>query len=138
MGYFTVYNLTATPLDEDRPADPARVQALEKEVEKMNVFDDGAYDVGWSGYVKWYDYESDMGLLSRRFPDFLFYLEGDGEGYGDFWGDFYVNGKVMREATHIIRDPFNPAKAVSANGIINNPFIDGPKEGRYTYQNGEE
>lgn len=139
MGYSTVYNLTVTHLDENRPADPARIQALEKEIEKMNVFDDGgAYDMGWSGYVKWYDYESDMGLLSERFPDFLFYLEGDGEGYGDFWGDFYANGRVMREATHIIRDPFDPAKVVRANRVDDNAPVGGTKEERYTYQNEEE
>lgn len=125
MGYYTNYALSAKAYNEKIPVE--RIRQLEDEIAVMNVFDeDGNYENGWYGFVKWYDNEEDMGLLSRRFPEFLFYLEGDGESYGDHWGCYYLNGTVMRDVIVTQYLDFDLCKTVPAEPA---------KSDRYTYQN---
>ena len=43
--------------------------------------------------TKWYEHDDDMLNLSAEFPDFVFILDGEGEGKDDVWRSFYKNGK---------------------------------------------
>ena len=43
--------------------------------------------------VKWYKHDEDMKLLSKKHPDILFELYGNGEEDGDMWKAYYKNGK---------------------------------------------
>jgi hypothetical protein len=47
-------------------------------------------------------------LLSARYPDYLFILEGDGEEYNDLWKAYYWNGKMQFCPARISFDPFDP------------------------------
>ena len=107
MGYYTQYTLDVYDCPEKDKA------SLVKEIEKLNVFEPGGcFECGWSGYMKWYDHDRDMALLSTRFPDAVFQLDGDGEEDDDTWRCFYKNGMIQDGALEVIRieRPFDATK----------------------------
>ena len=78
MGYYTHYKL-ALPSD--------------KHMEALREICGDQVDYLNSGEgTKWYNHDEDMLALSKRFPDVLFVLDGDGETQGDVWRKFYRNG----------------------------------------------
>lgn len=108
MGYYTQYGLT---MEQAKGALPFDKKALYTEIMQMNVFgDDGSVDYGFYAYTKWYDHEQDMLLLSARFPNVLFALEGDGEDSDDRWQDYYLGGRVMHGGIEIVYNEFDPEK----------------------------
>lgn len=50
----------------------------------------------FGGENKWYDHERDMEKVSRRFPDAIFRIEGNGEEQGDVWKAYFKNGKSVK------------------------------------------
>ena len=112
MGYYTNYTLTQTGCAK------RDIKRLEDEIEKLNVFEDGAIEDGLYGYAKWYDYDIDMRLLSRRFPGVVFYLEGDGENSDDLWGNYYMDGRAQYGALEVVEYPFDEAQ------LDKKPFVD--------------
>ena len=51
----------------------------------------------WDKYLeltgKWYDHRKHMEIISKRYPEVTFYLDGDGEETGDMWKSIWRNGK---------------------------------------------
>lgn len=43
---------------------------------------------------KWYDHDTDMVVMSARFPRAMFILEGQGEDYEDGWQTWYEGGEI--------------------------------------------
>ena len=43
---------------------------------------------------KWYDHDEDLIELSKRFPDYTFILEGEGEENDDLWRAIYYDGQM--------------------------------------------
>ncbi len=109
MGYYTDYSLSAQ-WRGDGEVSEEKIKALNAEVKKMNIFDGydgyGGYNSGWFVSAKWYDWEDDMLLLSSRFPEFLFTMEGHGEDSDDMWLEYFLGGQVQRGGLEIIRMPF--------------------------------
>lgn len=122
MSYQTEYYLEAS---SPEPVDRERIRKLEMEVRKMNVFDEGNYADGWISNAKWYDYEQDVALLSKRFPEFHFYLKGTGERSDDIWAAYFLNGEVMRDAITISYHSFDRKKLVP---------VKQDKDGKYSCQ----
>lgn len=115
MGYYTDFSLRAEWYSENSGPSQEEIKNLEDEIKKMMVFESGGdFDFGWWANGKWYDWEEDMALLSKRFPDFLFSLNGDGESQDDIWGVYFLNGKIMRDARSIVTEPFDPGKLTLA------------------------
>lgn len=117
MGYCTDYSLSVS---KPNAAGISLLESdlLDEEVERMNVFESGcAYD-GWYANARWYDFEKDMFLLSSRFPDFIFCLEGSGEDSGDIWMHYYYNGMVMYDGIEIVHHEFDPKKLIKPNVVI--------------------
>lgn len=107
MGYYTNYSLY---VESDNIA-PDLFEQIKYEVQKMNVFGWGWG--GWSTYAKWYDYNQDMLLLSKKFPEVLFYLHGEGDNEEDLWDAYYQNGKVQNCHAEIIYPPYDENKMVA-------------------------
>lgn len=76
MGYYTDYTLNVQPHEGDAKCIDAIAKLIENEVEKIGIFGDGSVSDGWYANAKWYDYHEDMTLLSKKFPNVIFYLEG--------------------------------------------------------------
>ena len=123
MGYYTDYGLTVKHVSPLLKAD------LEKEVEKMGVFcaDHGSVEEGWYTNAKWYDHDDDMLLLSKRFPNVVFTLYGDGESSDDMWVSYYMNGAQQYASAVITYADFDENKLVPAE-------IDLSSGKKYSYQ----
>lgn len=115
MGYYTDYTLNVQPHEGDAKCIDAIAKLIENEVEKIGIFGDGSVSDGWYANAKWYDYHEDMTLLSKKFPNVIFYLEGDGEDSEDIWGRYYFNGMVMYGAVVIERYDFDEKKLVKSD-----------------------
>ena len=59
---------------------------------------------------KWYDHDEEFLDFSKRYPDWLFILSGEGEESGDIWTKYYVNGKKQEAKARIVVDDFDASK----------------------------
>lgn len=131
MGYYTNYTLTISPYNGKGSVPLQDREALEKELERMNVFE--GIDVEYSSYtydLKWYDHDTDMIKLSMKFPFMLFCLHGDGEDSEDFWDTYYRNGEVQHCPGRIEYDPFDESKLVRDRAAIEFAM----KDDKYEYE----
>lgn len=65
---------------------------------------------GCSDQLKWYDHEVDMKTFSKRYPDVVFSLYGEGEESGDIWCKYFKNGKYQNAPAKITYDVFDESK----------------------------
>ncbi len=103
MGYYTKYKL-------EEP-DVGRELGWEI-VEQMERYDTdygklSKFIGGFGESIKWYDHESEMKAFSKRFPDVVFTLHGEGEESGDLWVKYFKDGKMHRVDAVISYAPFD-------------------------------
>lgn len=96
MGYYTRYELVQPDMSD--------------ELEDAIHYRDLEYALIDENEAKWYDHESDMRELSRRFPNTLFELHGEGEDSGDIWVKYFKNGKMQSCEARIEFDPYDESK----------------------------
>lgn len=65
---------------------------------------------GTSESCKWYDYNEELAKFSKKYPNWLFILSGEGEEAGDIWKNYYLNGKVQQAVAKITFDEFDEKK----------------------------
>lgn len=135
MGYYTDFTLTASICTvAENSYTVATIPhitciGLEEEIEKMNVFDRGGdIEYGYYANAKWYDWEEDMCLLSKRFPELLFCLHGEGESSDDMWDAYFFDGKSQHCPAVITYDDFDPSKLIEPNDSAD------IRNGVYSYQ----
>lgn len=103
MGYLTTYDLTVyTPEDDGRLQEYCGDENFKSIVASILDFTP-FYDC-----CKWYDHESDMKIISKKFPNHVFKLHGEGEESGDIWDKWFMNGKMQICIAKIIIPDFNP------------------------------
>ena len=110
MGYYTQHTLTVTPSEHYTVAEIAKAIKEEEDnifygVERVGndlLTDESHYEFTLypRDEVKWYDEETDMIEFSKRFPEAIFQVYGEGEEQEDVWRQEYMNG-YMRDQ-HII------------------------------------
>ena len=131
MGYYTEFELNVYAAEKDDQSgaftkayhlSPLVKIDLENEIEKMNVFESGDCDSGWYANTKWYDWEDDMALLSKRFPEIFFELHGIGEGFEDMWNAYVFNGAIQYCPAEITYPPFDPSKLVKKESGDGKPY----------------
>lgn len=100
MGYYTNFQLEITPAVEN----------------DLQFFDEFRELTGYNWQrdyemydVKWYRWKDDMRDISKRYPDRLFQLDGQGEESDDLWRAFFKNGKSQICKARIVFDDFNEA-----------------------------
>lgn len=103
MGYYTHYTLKVSP-ETDKIAIAAL--RLENEWADAMLQSDGSSDD--SG--KWYEHETDMREFSKKHPETLFILSGEGEESGDIWTKYFKDGKCQSERACIVVGEFDEAK----------------------------
>ena len=98
MGYYTSHYLKVIDGDE------MLIQALRKECDgaEYALDDDGESRES----CKWYDHEKDIKSFSKKHPETLFELEGQGEDSGDMWKKYFKNGKMQNCRAKITYEPF--------------------------------
>lgn len=84
MGYFTYFTLNKiSGSDED-------YNALIGDIREKTGYD-FSNDTVVEG--KWYDCDEDMTELSKKYPDLIVQMDGDGENSDDIWASRYHNGE---------------------------------------------
>lgn len=126
MGYYTYFNLSADPFDGKTLISDARYEEIAAEIECMNIFEDHFAKSEWSGYAKWYDWEDDMLLLSSKFPEVLFTLNGEGDGSEDLWIAYFRAGYEQYCPAQIIYPEYNKS-------LLDKPPTK-PEEEYYSYE----
>ena len=78
------------------------------------VNESAAYAIGQDGCprvsCKWYEHQTDLALFSKKYPDLLFILRGEGEEPGDLWVFFAKNGKAYKDKAKIVFEEFDAKK----------------------------
>lgn len=105
MGYVTSYTLTW----ENAP------KGFEKKMAKyIRDHEYMSYAMEEDGTTadscKWYECDDDMLELSKKYPDVIFTLAGEGEESGDLWRTYYRNGKMQHAQAIIAFESFDPEK----------------------------
>lgn len=90
MPYYTFYSIDIDGYEgHNEEYDPGSFIAdqIEEWKEKgFYPFDDSC---------KWYDHEEDMKEFSKKYPDMVFHLYGEGEDNTDMWYKHFKNGKMQ-------------------------------------------
>ena len=95
MGYYTRYTVRANVLVNGgigELLDTATANAIEKTINER-YFNDTFGLNDKTEETKWYEWENDMSIVSKKFPHILFTVEGIGEESGDIWQCFICNGQ---------------------------------------------
>lgn len=102
MGYYTSYTLCVLNGNENI------ISKLREENE------DAMYAIDENGVslcmAKWYKHEEALKSFSKRNPDILFKIEGEGEENGDLWVKYIKNGKVQVCYAKISFDEYDESK----------------------------
>lgn len=57
---------------------------------------------------KWYNYAEDMKEVSKKFPNAIIHIHGEGEDALDVWDAYFKNGKYIIQKVEIIYPNFSP------------------------------
>ena len=63
-------------------------------------------------YCKWYNHAEDLKEFSKKHPDALFMLSGEGEESGDIWKRYFRNGKSQLCEAKIVFEDYDENKLV--------------------------
>jgi hypothetical protein len=59
---------------------------------------------------KWYEHEEEMKKFSKKYPDMIFVLKGEGEESGDMWIKYFKNGKMQNAQISWTFEEYDPSK----------------------------
>lgn len=136
MGYYTAYELevdiqkpttippkeTLETLSKEELADIIlnNKDWFDKEITVEDIIadlrkDEGAQyalDEDGSTYesCKWYEHQETMIKFSKKYPNVLFTMKGEGEEAGDVWHTYYKDGKYQEAQAKIVIEEYNPSK----------------------------
>jgi hypothetical protein len=99
MGYYTQYDL------EIIDGSNGLIKDLIDECEEAGYALEANGDC--SQECKWYDHKEDLTTFSKKHPEALFMLSGEGEDNGDAWHEYYRNGKVQVCKAKLVYPVFN-------------------------------
>lgn len=114
MGYSTDYNLEIRdPVSNCLLEDEKFLQLIIADLRNSN--DEAEYSLQSNGKCsgndsRWYRHREDMTEFSKRYPSFLFVLNGEGEESGDIWREYFLNGKSQHEKASLQIAPFDKTK----------------------------
>ena len=95
MGYYTRYEIEITKDGHDF----------------SDIQDDLVAETGYSDpfgdTCKWYSHEDDVKRFSKKHPDVLFKLTGEGEEFPDFWIKYFKNGKMQKCTGEVVYPPYD-------------------------------
>lgn len=100
MGYYTRFSLEIISGD-DHATDWEKEISLNTSYAGGNLF---------TGEYKWYSHTSDMIDFSKKHPNMVFCVSGEGEDSGDIWKEYHKNGKVQLCPGRITYDEYDPSK----------------------------
>ena len=106
MGYFTSFNLTTSVNNEIDHYNILEELRSENECARYALTKNGEV----SDTTKWYNHEKDMREFSKKHPNVLFILRGEGEFNDDMWIKYFKNGKMQSCKATIVYPDYNEAE----------------------------
>lgn len=105
MGYYTYYRLEVYG--------KSNVYDIIHELRKWSEGANYAFDADGDTLenCKWYDYNEEMVEFSKKYPEVLFVIFGEGEESSNIWRTFYLNGKYEKQPAKIVYN--NPPEWVT-------------------------
>lgn len=99
MGYYTQFSLKVRNISE---SEYERLNEILKDKDLLNYvfccpnYDAFHFEAEYPSYEdqRWYNSEEDMKTISEFFPNAVFELSGEGEEFGDFWREYFKDGKT--------------------------------------------
>lgn len=103
MGYYTNFAIQIrTHVTKEVAKDI--VKSINEKIGFKNLFlsgltnikdtDEISWDIDAIDYeMKWYEWESDMGAIAKKYPDIEFRIEGKGEDKEDWWVALYKGNR---------------------------------------------
>lgn len=113
MGYYTFHTLSILNADEGMEGQIIEEFREECEEAEYALEDDGS----GTQSTKWYDSDRDVARFSRKYPELIFKLHGEGEENDDLWNRYFVDGQMQVCEAKITYDEFDPAKLKQVVGI---------------------
>jgi hypothetical protein len=119
MGYSTTFTLEVIggKIDAETPelAAAAFEKKRKKALKKFLKFSEGAdyclcKDGSSNESGSWYDAEENLVEYSKKYPELIFDLYGEGEETLDAWHCYVQNGKSQKDRAVISFTGFNPEK----------------------------
>ena len=106
MGYFTTFAVTAQENGKEIDFSDSMKHELAKITQEIDSTD---IDELAERYFnsKWYSYDSDVKLLSEKFPNIVFTVEEQGEDSDDLWKHYFFNGKSQFAKGQIVYPQFD-------------------------------
>ena len=99
MGYQTRYKLVLLNLlKEGEDCDIIEDLIDECDEASYSIYGDGKSN----DPNTWYEHENDLKSFSKKHPDIIFELSGEGSEVGDIWSKYFKNGKVQVENAKIV------------------------------------
>lgn len=95
MGYYTRHELEILEGNDN-------VTDYEQEISEAS-----GYSSCFDDEIKWYSHQEDMIEYSKKHPDTLFKLTGEGEEQPDMWQEYYKNGKTHRIVGKVVFEEFH-------------------------------
>lgn len=102
MGYYTSHELNVRRNDRQKFEDDLvrRINDALKDKKIIGwALEEGELDYTGTeiwfysyGECKWYESDTDLIEISARFPECTFCLSGEGEGFGDVWKEYFLDG----------------------------------------------
>ena len=116
MGYYTTFKMrTLNQVDlslsilKEMDKDIFYGLNIDRELKTHDNFELGV-DIGSTDEVKWYDHEDDVKELSKKFPNSIFELTGEGEESVDLWVKYFKDGKMQVCGAKIVYDDYDESK----------------------------
>lgn len=95
MGYYTDYDFS---------------DLTDEQLQTVNEVSEYNFSHSYNDSCKWYSWHEHMIEVSKRFPDDLLVISGDGEEQGDQWKAYFKNGKSQVCKAVITFEEFDESK----------------------------
>lgn len=110
MGYYTCFMLDVK-LPDNSAEHPKKLEVLKA---LLNENECAQYALDEEGQTlsdaKWYESNEELKEFSKKFPDALLVLDGDGENCEDVWIAYFLNGKSQTCVGRMEYDDFDSSK----------------------------
>jgi hypothetical protein len=106
MGYLTDYKLSIVKDDGK-----VSLKDIKEELEKITYYKFVlCADYLEKNDAKWSSNRKDMIKISKKYPNVVFKLQGNGENIDDFWISYYKNGKSQFAPGVIVYEDYDEGK----------------------------
>ena len=108
MGYYTRFELSVDIPDhiETTETDIISNFRLENENAEYAIDDNGCT----IQETKWYEWKDELLEFSKKYPECLFTMRGEGEESGDIWKAYVKNGKIQYTQAKLVFANFDESK----------------------------